>query len=151
MEKVPPPSYQESMHPPPGINPPQGYPSPMHQPTTYPMQHPQQIGFQQPHQMGFQQPQQPGFQQPQAPQVVMVSPPTVFGPNPLPLTCAHCHKQVTSRVQSESATKTHLFALILCLVGCIPCCLIPYCMDSCQSQNHYCSHCNAFLGSYNNQ
>ena len=147
MEKVPPPPYQENMYPQPGFQPPsqpQAYPPPMNQPQPYPQPMNQPQSYPQPMN---QIPMQPGYPQPQ---VVTVTSPVMFGPNSIPTTCPYCHSQITTRVQSESSSKTHLFAVLLCLIGCIPCCLIPYCSDSCQNQNHYCPSCQAFLGSYTN-
>lgn len=76
-------------------------------------------------------------------QVIM----TNFGPNPTIAVCPSCNKSVSSRVDHEATTKTHLFALLLCLIFC-PCGILPYCMDSCQATNHYCPNCGAYLGTY---
>ncbi|KAJ8925138.1 hypothetical protein NQ315_001320 [Exocentrus adspersus] len=70
-----------------------------------------------------------------------------FGPHPTSTVCPSCHSQIATNVKTEATTRTHLFALLLCLVGC---CCIPYCIDSCQSQNHYCPNCGAYLGTYEN-
>nr|XP_023023473.1 lipopolysaccharide-induced tumor necrosis factor-alpha factor homolog [Leptinotarsa decemlineata] len=98
-------------------------------------------------------PQQPPQQQmPQSNTVIVHQAvlPMMLGPKPTTMVCPSCHAQITSTVQTEATTKTHLFALLLCLFACWPCCCIPYCMDSCQSQTHYCPNCNAFLGKYDN-
>ncbi|KAJ8925139.1 hypothetical protein NQ315_001321 [Exocentrus adspersus] len=76
--------------------------------------------------------------------------PLALGPQPTSATCPSCHAQIVTTVETEATTKTHLFALLLCLFGCYPCCCIPYCVDSCQSQNHYCPNCRAYLGKYDN-
>ncbi|ENN78573.1 lipopolysaccharide-induced tumor necrosis factor-alpha factor [Dendroctonus ponderosae] len=70
----------------------------------------------------------------------------VLGPEPTRTVCPHCHANIVSTMEVEANTKTHLFALILCLFGCWPCCCIPYCMDSCQSKKHFCPNCRAYLG-----
>ncbi|KAJ8925137.1 hypothetical protein NQ315_001319 [Exocentrus adspersus] len=85
------------------------------------------------------------------------SPPTVhiqqniavLGPQPARIVCPSCHAQITTEVQLENSTKTHLMAVLLCLI-CCPCVFIPYCTDSCKSKNHYCPNCKSYLGSYNN-
>lgn len=46
-----------------------------------------------------------------------MNPPAVFGPNKQSLTCPYCHHEVTTVVKAESATKTHIIAALLCLVG----------------------------------
>ncbi|KAG5675422.1 hypothetical protein PVAND_005328 [Polypedilum vanderplanki] len=71
------------------------------------------------------------------------------GPQSTRLTCPSCHAVINSRVEHEASTKTHIIALVLCLLtGCL--CCIPYCVDSCKNANHYCPNCQSFLGSYNN-
>ncbi|KAJ8970699.1 hypothetical protein NQ317_000597 [Molorchus minor] len=76
--------------------------------------------------------------------------PMVLGPNPQAVTCPSCHAQITTNVQLENSTKTHLIAIVLCLI-CLPCVMIPYCCtDSCKSKNHYCPNCQAYIGRYDN-
>ncbi|XP_066139682.1 lipopolysaccharide-induced tumor necrosis factor-alpha factor homolog [Euwallacea fornicatus] len=77
-----------------------------------------------------------------------ISGPILVGPEPITTICPFCHATITSRMEVEANTKTHLFALLLCICVCWPCCFIPYCMDSCQSKKHFCPNCNAFLGSF---
>lgn len=93
------------------------------------------------------------YQPPPASETIIVTSSPVllgaFGPNPQCITCPHCNNTLVTRVNTEPTTKTHLVAFVMCLFMCWPCCLLPYCMDSCQSRNHYCYHCGAFLGSYN--
>ncbi|KAF5279102.1 hypothetical protein FQA39_LY05780 [Lamprigera yunnana] len=143
MEKVPPPPYAESVSPPGFVQQTDNFPPHMQPGYAVP-----------PSQPGYAVPpsQYAGPMPPNQHQVVMIasSPPVIYGPNSIPMTCPHCHNQITTRVESESSSKTHLFAVLLCIVGCIPCCLIPYCTDSCQNRNHYCPSCGAFLGFYTN-
>ncbi|XP_004927940.4 lipopolysaccharide-induced tumor necrosis factor-alpha factor homolog isoform X5 [Bombyx mori] len=73
-----------------------------------------------------------------------------MGPEPSSLTCPSCTAVIVTRVQHDASSKTHLFALILCLIGCWPCACIPYCMESCQNATHYCPNCNAYIGTYTN-
>ncbi|KAB0796956.1 hypothetical protein PPYR_11017 [Photinus pyralis] len=73
---------------------------------------------------------------------------SALGPNSQMITCPFCHQLASTRVDVESTTKTHLFALFLCIFLCWPCAPLPYCIDSCKSKNHYCSNCSAFLGAY---
>ncbi|XP_004533777.1 lipopolysaccharide-induced tumor necrosis factor-alpha factor homolog isoform X2 [Ceratitis capitata] len=69
---------------------------------------------------------------------------------PTRITCPSCHAQVLTTVKHQATTRTHFWALILCLVFCWPCVCVPYCMDSCQNANHYCPNCNAYIGTYSN-
>ncbi|EDW91826.1 lipopolysaccharide-induced tumor necrosis factor-alpha factor homolog [Drosophila yakuba] len=109
-------------------------------------------------------PQAPGFQappsydntsqaygqmnQPQA--VIMQAPPNVLGGVPSMATCPSCGVRRQTKVEFEPSTKTHLLALLICMLGGICCCCIPYCTDSCQSAKHTCSSCGAYVGTYKN-
>jgi len=81
-------------------------------------------------------------------QVHIIHAAPAVGPNPTMVTCPSCHGTVVTRMEFEASTKTHLFAGILCLLGCWCCCCIPYCVDSCQNGNHYCPSCGAYIGTY---
>ncbi|KAK9729839.1 LITAF-like zinc ribbon domain [Popillia japonica] len=81
-------------------------------------------------------------------QVVVGAVPQAFGPHQQSATCPHCKQQIITRTETQASTKTHIIALVLCLLGCWLCCCIPYCVDSCQNKNHYCPHCNAYLGTF---
>ncbi|XP_005186934.1 lipopolysaccharide-induced tumor necrosis factor-alpha factor homolog [Musca domestica] len=73
-----------------------------------------------------------------------------LGPNPSKVTCPACGASKVSRMAYTPNSKTHLCAFILCLVGwCCCACVVPYCMNSCRTGNHYCPKCNTFLGAYN--
>lgn len=72
---------------------------------------------------------------------------SAFGPDPMCLTCPSCQKPITSQIDYESSTKTHLMAGLICLLF-WPCFCLPYLMDSCKNANHYCPHCRAYLGSF---
>lgn len=83
------------------------------------------------------------------PSVVVVGT-TAFGPESQRLTCPYCHNNITTTVETEANTKTHLFAFLLCIFGlwcCVPC---PYCMDSCLVKKHYCPSCQTYLGQSDN-
>ncbi|KAK9509468.1 hypothetical protein O3M35_006779 [Rhynocoris fuscipes] len=90
---------------------------------------------------------------PQGPPPMMGAPPPsvvypmTFGPDSQTLVCPSCHTNINSSVRKESTTKTHLFALLLCII-CCPLVCLPYCIDSCQASNHYCPKCGAYLGTY---
>ncbi|KAF9809929.1 hypothetical protein SFRURICE_002159 [Spodoptera frugiperda] len=109
-------------------------------PPTAPLYPPLQPG-------GIELQQQQHQQQPTVIPVLVGTRP--MGPKPCTLTCPSCNAEITTRVQYMSSTKTHLFALGLCLLF-WPCACLPYCIDSCQNADHYCPNCNAFLGSYSN-
>ncbi|XP_076764380.1 lipopolysaccharide-induced tumor necrosis factor-alpha factor homolog [Xylocopa sonorina] len=77
--------------------------------------------------------------------VVIVGAPQ-FGSEPQRMTCPHCHADISTRVENAASTQTHAFALILCILGLWCCVPLPYCMDSCMAQKHFCPSCNAYLG-----
>ncbi|XP_026313812.1 lipopolysaccharide-induced tumor necrosis factor-alpha factor homolog [Hyposmocoma kahamanoa] len=73
---------------------------------------------------------------------------TPVGPKPSHMTCRSCRAEIVTRVEYKSTTKTHLMALLLCVLGCWCCVCIPYCTDSCQNADHYCPNCNSYIGAY---
>ncbi|KAK2586575.1 hypothetical protein KPH14_011455 [Odynerus spinipes] len=73
-----------------------------------------------------------------------------FGPETQRMICPYCSANVSTRVETEANAKTHLFALLLCLIGCWPCAPCPYCVDSCLVKKHYCPSCKSYLGQFEN-
>nr|XP_049704511.1 lipopolysaccharide-induced tumor necrosis factor-alpha factor homolog [Helicoverpa armigera] len=71
-----------------------------------------------------------------------------IGPKESPMTCPSCQQSITTKVEYKSTMGTHICALMFCMVGFIPCMIIPYCVKSCRNADHYCPECNAFLGTY---
>ncbi|XP_028894634.1 lipopolysaccharide-induced tumor necrosis factor-alpha factor homolog isoform X4 [Zeugodacus cucurbitae] len=94
------------------------------------------------------------YQPPPTTETVIIqttNPPFVAVSNePTRLTCPSCHAQVLTNVTHQATSRTHCWALVLCLLFCWPCVCVPYCMDSCQNANHYCPNCNAYIGTYAN-
>lgn len=41
----------------------------------------------------------------------------VVGPNPAMLVCPSCRQSIQTRVEHEPSSKTHIMALLMCLVG----------------------------------
>ncbi|GLV45879.1 uncharacterized protein CBL_11676 [Carabus blaptoides fortunei] len=72
---------------------------------------------------------------------------TDFGRTSQIIRCPTCHNMVLTKMRSSVNPNTHIFALILCGLGCWPCALIPYCIRSCQDIDHYCPICETYLGS----
>ncbi|KAL7048570.1 hypothetical protein ACKWTF_003403 [Chironomus riparius] len=86
----------------------------------------------------------------QSPNIIMQSSPA-FGPSPVVITCPSCNARVRTSVSNFCTSKTHLWCLCLFCCGfACGCCLIPYCMKSCQAQKHKCPRCNNNIGVYNN-
>ncbi|KPJ20402.1 hypothetical protein RR48_06141 [Papilio machaon] len=61
-----------------------------------------------------------------------------MGPSPAVYICKSCNNQIMTKVERKPSLRTHLFALLLCVVGCWPCVCVPYCVDSCNNADHYC-------------
>eukprot|EP00050_Salpingoeca_kvevrii_P004859 m.263146 g.263146 ORF g.263146 m.263146 type:complete len:166 (+) comp11051_c1_seq2:256-753(+) len=70
----------------------------------------------------------------------------MWGRHPVMHTCAFCKVTGPTVVRTEVGMSTHLLAGGICLIGCCPCCLIPYCMDDCKDAVHYCHACNQVVG-----
>ncbi|XP_045492206.1 lipopolysaccharide-induced tumor necrosis factor-alpha factor homolog [Colias croceus] len=71
-----------------------------------------------------------------------------MGPNSAIVVCVSCGQHITTRVERMPSVRTHLFALLICLIGCWPCACLPYCVESCNNADHYCPNCNSYVGSY---
>ncbi|XP_052071642.1 cell death-inducing p53-target protein 1 homolog isoform X4 [Mytilus californianus] len=144
-----PPQPQQGYGQPP---PPQGYPQAGYgQPQPY--GHPAQPGYGPP-QQGYGQPQQ-GYAQQQAHTTVVVGQPTAtvlvqqFREAPVNTACPHCRAQVITATQYETGTFAWIICLVLCIVGCWPCCLIPFCVDGCKDVTHSCPNCKQVISRWN--
>lgn len=71
-----------------------------------------------------------------------------LGPHPLPMQCPHCRVHIVSSTQTRAGLLAWLVCGILALIGCWPCCILPFCVPKCQDVHHFCPNCNAFLGTY---
>ncbi|KAL1516817.1 hypothetical protein ABEB36_000670 [Hypothenemus hampei] len=47
--------------------------------------------------------------------VTTTATPISLGPDPARMTCPYCHANIVTSVESEANSKTHLFAILLCL------------------------------------
>lgn len=63
------------------------------------------------------------------------------GSNPFILTCPQCQNTVTTSIDYESSTRTHVAAALLCIFGLWPCLWIPYCTPCCRNTTHNCPNC----------
>uniref|UniRef100_A0A182WP81 LITAF domain-containing protein n=1 Tax=Anopheles minimus TaxID=112268 RepID=A0A182WP81_9DIPT len=72
--------------------------------------------------------------------------PATLGPDPARVVCPSCKAEVVTATKSQASNKTHIYSLVLFLMMCWPCCLIPYCCQSCKDTAHRCPNCNAFVG-----
>ncbi|XP_005188383.1 lipopolysaccharide-induced tumor necrosis factor-alpha factor homolog [Musca domestica] len=140
MDKSQPPPYTETQ---PGYTPASYYQPGQQQPNLYPpMPQPAQ-NYQPP-------PPQPQVQQP--PTVIIQTRPQLIGlgNQPTRMQCPSCHADIMTTVKHSANSRTHCWALCLCLFICWPCVCVPYCMDSCQTANHTCPNCNSYIGSFDN-
>lgn len=118
-------------------------------PETVPSTSSAQIGFQQPPSIVIPVQESYNSHPIQHPVIVESTEPIKLGPRPSKVTCPECGERRRTRMHFTSNRKTHIFAVILCLLGwCCCACTVPYCMRSCKTGHHYCAKCNRFLGSY---
>lgn len=71
-----------------------------------------------------------------------------WGPLPLSVRCPNCGNIVMTAITLHRSNLTHFSALTLCLCGCWPCCLIPYCMKACKTTYHECPICFTVIGMF---
>uniref|UniRef100_A0A672RPF7 LITAF domain-containing protein n=1 Tax=Sinocyclocheilus grahami TaxID=75366 RepID=A0A672RPF7_SINGR len=62
--------------------------------------------------------------------------------------CPHCKHQVITITDHYSGLMAWLACGCLALIGCWPCCLAPFWMDSCKDVEHRCPNCNNVLSFY---
>jgi len=152
MSDAPPPPYEDAKH---IMYPNMGAPQPNYEGNAYqpnmnnpypaaqsapPPQYPTHFEHQHSHQH---------LPSPQPQTFVYVSDQMRFGSAPMSVTCPHCQQQVVSKVRYSAGLLAWIIFAVFLLFGCwLGCCLIPFCLESCQDCEHYCSNCNAFLGHY---
>ncbi|XP_037895340.1 lipopolysaccharide-induced tumor necrosis factor-alpha factor homolog [Glossina fuscipes] len=71
-----------------------------------------------------------------------------LGDEPTNIVCPRCGQSVLTKLNYKATTRTHIIALILCLMGCWFCAPVLYCTRCARNIEHYCPNCNAFLGIY---
>lgn len=133
------PSPSEGQYPPPS----QGYPAPQGGYAPPPGQQP-----------GYAPPPGPpaGYPPPQG--VTVVAQPVAvvacqsMRECPVRVSCPSCRADVMTATTFETGTMTWLLVGILCIIGCWPCCLIPFCVEGCKDVIHTCPNCQAQVGVY---
>lgn len=60
--------------------------------------------------------------------------------------CPHCKEAVLTKPVRRAGNATVIASAILCLLGCILCAWVPFCMDDLKDVDHYCCICDAYLG-----
>ncbi|KAK5602412.1 hypothetical protein CRENBAI_012503 [Crenichthys baileyi] len=62
--------------------------------------------------------------------------------------CPHCQNTVVTKTEYQIGMLTWIIFGALFIVGCWPCCLIPFCVTSCHDVQHSCPSCNNVLHTY---
>ncbi|XP_047222634.1 lipopolysaccharide-induced tumor necrosis factor-alpha factor homolog [Girardinichthys multiradiatus] len=92
------------------------------------------------------------FVGPQGPVVQPVNPVLVVQRTPTDVPgqmhCPYCQNTVVTKTEYQIGTLTWIIFGVLLVVGCWPCCLIPFCATSCQDVQHSCPSCNNVLHTY---
>lgn len=77
---------------------------------------------------------------------VMYTPYPLFAHVPVQAHCPYCNSEGFTETQKTVGAGTWIVCLGLCAVGCFPCNLATFCMDSCKDTQHICGHCAKVLG-----
>ncbi|XP_034180043.2 uncharacterized protein LOC117604270 [Osmia lignaria lignaria] len=72
----------------------------------------------------------------------------IWASRPVTAICPRCTTIIVTTIEVRQSMITHIAALALFLCGCWPCCMIPYCLNSCKNIDHRCPVCRAYLGTY---
>ncbi|PAV59752.1 hypothetical protein WR25_26466 [Diploscapter pachys] len=72
----------------------------------------------------------------------------VFDKIPTQVLCPRCNMNVITTLKFKNGLLTWLMVGGMALFGCWICCCVPLCIDSCKDVQHFCSSCQAFLGTY---
>ncbi|KAM6972507.1 uncharacterized protein FYW47_004660 [Aplochiton taeniatus] len=137
MDKGQVPPYNQSAPPYPG--PPMDYGN-----TAYPPQ----PGFQPAPQPGYCPPGQYGVAQSgNVSQVVVLQQPSLTEV-PGQMNCVHCQTIVITQTTHRTGNLTWVVCAGLAFFLCLPCCFIPFCVDSCKDVEHRCPNCHNVIYVY---
>ncbi|CAJ0934776.1 unnamed protein product, partial [Mesorhabditis belari] len=88
----------------------------------------------------------------QQPAVIFQQPipidPRSLGPYPTVVTCPNCKQVNPTTTFAEPGLLTWLVCCGTAIIGLWPCCLLPFCVDSCQDSEHRCGKCKKYIGTY---
>uniref|UniRef100_A0A0X3Q988 Lipopolysaccharide-induced tumor necrosis factor-alpha factor homolog n=1 Tax=Schistocephalus solidus TaxID=70667 RepID=A0A0X3Q988_SCHSO len=79
----------------------------------------------------------------------VVATPTPLGPQSTQVLCPTCRIMVFTEVSYESGFLAWICCFFIFILGGVwGCCLIPFCIESCQDVYHRCPSCHGLLGVY---
>ncbi|XP_043919245.1 lipopolysaccharide-induced tumor necrosis factor-alpha factor homolog isoform X1 [Protopterus annectens] len=79
--------------------------------------------------------------------VVIVTAPAALGSGPTSMTCMTCRTTVVTKVSHKPGALAWMMCIILFILGLfVGCCLIPFCVPSCNDATHKCPNCGTVLG-----
>ncbi|XP_060755124.1 lipopolysaccharide-induced tumor necrosis factor-alpha factor homolog isoform X1 [Neoarius graeffei] len=79
---------------------------------------------------------------------VMVVMQSTLADVPAPAKCNFCQQQIVTVTKPKNGLLVWAIFGVLLVIGCWPCCLIPFCVNSCKDVMHTCPNCGNVLHIY---
>ena len=69
-----------------------------------------------------------------------------LGRDPVRMICPVCSQEMTTKVERKPSIYAWITGIALFCFGCVICSCIPCCMETFEETKHFCSNCDALIG-----